>query len=134
MRTTIAIALTLAFSAGAAFAADPPIVRTPIATFAVDPAKSVSQVQAFHAVVAPGQAVPPHYHPAPVVCFVARGAFDFKIGDAPEGHVAMGGAAFEPAGTPVHYFRNASTTEPAELNCVFLAGPDDKTLSVPLDH
>jgi quercetin dioxygenase-like cupin family protein len=123
----------LALLASGALAAAPPIVRTPVASFAVDPAKSVTQAQMFRAVVAPGQAVPPHYHPAPVVCFVEKGSFAYKIGDAPEARVSEGGAAYEPAKTPVHYFRNESATEPAQLACVFLAGPDDKTLSVPLD-
>ena len=133
MKTVLAGAALATLSASGALAADPPIVRTPLATFAVDPAKSVSQVQAFHAVVAAGQAVPPHNHPAPVVCFVVKGAFDYKIGDAPEAHVGTGGAAFEPAKAAIHYFRNASKTDTAELDCAFLAGPEDKSLTVPLD-
>lgn len=133
MIKVLTVGAALALFATAALAADPPIVRTPLATFAIDPAKPVSSVQMFHAAVAAGQAVPPHYHPAPVVCFVVKGAFDYRIGDAPEAHVGTGGAAFEPAKAPVHYFRNASKTDTAELDCAFLAGPEDKTLTVPLD-
>ncbi len=123
----------LAFLATSALAADPPIVREPIATFKVDPAKAVSEVQTFRGTVAPGQAVPPHYHPAPVVCFVEKGTFAYKIGDAAEATVTVGGAAFEPANTPIHYFRNTSATDPAVLVCAFLAGAGDKTLTVPLE-
>jgi quercetin dioxygenase-like cupin family protein len=133
MKSMIAGA-ALALLASAAFAADPApgITRTPIATFTITPAKSVTQVQTFHSVVAPGAAAPPHYHPAPVICFAEKGSFAYKIGDAPEGKVMEGGATLEPANTPIHYFRNMSATEPAVLLCAFLAGPDDKTLAVPL--
>lgn len=40
----------------------------------------------------------------------------------------------EPAGTVIHYFRNASSKNPAQLNCASMAGPDDKVLSVMLDE
>lgn len=132
MKTTLA-AGALALLASAAFAADPPpMTRTPIATFAIAPAKLVTEVQTFRSVVQPGAAAAPHYHPAPVLCFAEKGNFAYRIGDAPEATVAEGGATLEPANTPVRYFRNMSKTEQAVLLCAFLAGPDDKTLSVPL--
>lgn len=40
----------------------------------------------------------------------------------------------EPAGTVIHYFRNASSKNPAQLNCASMADPDDKVLSVMLDE
>jgi hypothetical protein len=33
----------------------------------------------------------------------------------------------------VHYFRNASSTAPAQLQCASLAGAEDKVLNVMLD-
>jgi quercetin dioxygenase-like cupin family protein len=115
---------------GAALAADPPIVRTPIANFAVAPAKSVTRVQTYRIDVGPGGVIAPHYHPAPVVCFVTKGAFVFKIADAPESRVATGEVFMEPANAPVHYFKNASAAESAQLECAFLTGADDKTRSL----
>jgi hypothetical protein len=46
--------------------------------------------------------------------------------------VTVGDATLEPAGETVHYFRNMSAKEPAQLYCSILAGADDKQLSVML--
>jgi quercetin dioxygenase-like cupin family protein len=82
----------------------------------------------------PGQVMPMHMHPVPVVCFVAKGDFRVKIGDAPETPAPFGTATYEAPGVVVHYFKNASTTEPAQLLCAALAGADDKVISVMLDE
>jgi quercetin dioxygenase-like cupin family protein len=134
MKSIVVVAIGSTLLAGAALAADPLIVRTPIANFAVDPAKSVTLIQAYRIDVGPGGVIAPHYHPAPVVCFVTKGAFVFKIAEAPESRCAAGEVVMEPANAPVHYFKNASSTEPAQLECAFLTGADDKALSVPLDR
>ena len=107
--------------------------RVPVATFAIAPGKAVTRVEAMRSEFLPGQAMPEHMHPVPVVCFVAKGSFVVSIGDEPVRTVKAGEATIEPAGTVVHYFRNASATENAALNCIFLAGPDDKQLTVVSD-
>ncbi|MDB5426067.1 MAG: hypothetical protein JWR43_42 [Phenylobacterium sp.] len=107
-------------------------VREPVATFNLAQDKAVHRVEVMSVQFLPGQVMPRHVHPAPVVCVVQAGAFAAKIGDAPETRYATGEATFEPAGVVIGYFRNVSATEPATLVCAFLAGAEDKTLSTML--
>jgi quercetin dioxygenase-like cupin family protein len=108
-------------------------VRTPMGSFPIAPTKRVTHVEMSGVNFLPGQEMPEHMHPVPVVCFVTKGSFLVSIGSSPVRQVGVGETTFEPAGTIVHYFRNASATEAAQLNCAFLAGPDDKALSVMLN-
>jgi quercetin dioxygenase-like cupin family protein len=125
-------AATLAVSA--AHAQTPPIpTRNPLAVLPVAPAKPVSRVETNEVDFLPGQAMPTHKHAVPVICFVSKGAFRVKIGDAPERLAATGTVTYEPPGVTVHYFKNASTSAHAELLCASLAGQDDKVLNVMLD-
>jgi quercetin dioxygenase-like cupin family protein len=128
--------VTLAFSA--AFlpllaVAHPNPVRTPVETFQIAPRKFVARVEMVRVDFLPGQEMPEHMHTVPVVCFVSKGAFLVSIGTAPIRRVEAGQATLEPAKAIIHYFRNASSSEPAQLNCAFLAGSTDRELSVMLD-
>jgi quercetin dioxygenase-like cupin family protein len=131
MRRFISILTLISFPALAGAAPIPQ--RTPIGSFSIDPVKSVSRVELTQVDFLPGQEMPEHMHPVPVICFVTKGAFLVSIGSAPARSVGVGETTLEPAGAVVHYFRNVSKS-PAQLNCVFLAGPDDKTLSVMLEQ
>ena len=122
--------MIFALLAAAAAAAIP--VREPVATFHLAQDKAVHRVEVMRVQFLPGQVMPRHVHPAPVICIVQAGAFAAKIGDAPETRYATGEATFEPAGVVVGYFRNLSATEPATLACAFLAGAADITLSTML--
>jgi quercetin dioxygenase-like cupin family protein len=120
--------------AALAMAAAPPIpIRTPIQGFAIAPAKPVTRVETNRVDFLPGQEMPEHMHPVPVVCFVTKGNFLVSIGREPVRKVTVGATTLEPAGEIVHYFRNASATKPGQLVCALLAGPDDKVLSVMLN-
>ena len=129
MRTLV---FTLSIVAAFSIAAAPIPTRTPLGSFAIDPAKTVTHVETSRVDFLPGQQMPEHMHPVPVICFVTRGTFLASIGAAQEQRVTVGEATLEPAGQVVHYFRNASTTEAAQLVCALLAGKDDTTLSVML--
>jgi quercetin dioxygenase-like cupin family protein len=113
--------------------AEPIPIRTPIGSFALTPAKTVSRVEMTRVDFLPGQEMPEHLHPVPVICMVSKGAFAASIGRAPERRVTVGETTVEPAGEVVHYFRNLSKRDPAQLYCAILAGPDDKHLSVMLN-
>jgi quercetin dioxygenase-like cupin family protein len=126
-----AVALSFVLMAGAAAAAPIPI-RTPIGSFPIAPAKPVTHVEATRVDFLPGQEMPEHMHPVPVVCFVAKGTFLVSIGRAPARTVTVGDTTLESAGEVVHYFRNLSAKDPAQLYCAILAGSDDKQLSVML--
>jgi len=129
-RPALAIGMT-ALAAAAVGAADLP-TRVPIAALPIGPPKTVSRVETTEVDFAPGQTMPKHKHTVPVVCFIAKGSFAVRIGDAPERIVPMGQVTIEPAETVVHYFRNISATEPAQLLCASLAGDQDKVLNVML--
>jgi len=107
-------------------------IRTPLRVFPVDPGKSINRIETTQVDFAPGQIMPRHKHTVPVVCFVTRGAFMVKIGDAPEAPVSEGAVTYELPGVVVGYFRNASTTAPARLGCVALASDADTVLNVML--
>jgi quercetin dioxygenase-like cupin family protein len=109
-------------------------IRTPIGSFAIDPAKPVTHVETTRVDFSPGQQMPEHMHPVPVICFVAKGGFLVSIGRAAVRTVRVGDTTIERPGEVVHYFRNASAKEPAQLYCGALAGPDDKQLSVMLNN
>jgi quercetin dioxygenase-like cupin family protein len=131
MSRLFALAAALALAAPAADA-EPP-VRHPLGAIPIAPGKAVDRIETNEVDFAPGQAMPTHKHTVPVVCFVSKGAFRTKIGDAPERLAATGTATYEPAGVTVHYFKNASASARAELLCASLAGQDDKVLNVTLD-
>ena len=118
----------------AAAAAAPIPVRTPIGSFAVAPTKEVSHVEMTRVDFLPGQIMPEHMHPVPVVCIVGKGAFEASIGREAPQRVGVGQTTIEPAGQVVHYFRNLSHRRSAELYCASIAGPEDKQLSVMLSR
>jgi quercetin dioxygenase-like cupin family protein len=133
MSRILLTALALGCAATAASGAEAPIpVRTPLASFPIAPVKAVSRVDATRVDFAPGQIMPRHMHPVPVVCFAARGDFRYRIGDGAEQTAKQGTATLEPAGAVVQYFANASASEPAELLCAVLAGEADAATSVML--
>ena len=126
-------AMMLAVSS--AVAATTPIpIRTPIGSFPIAPMKSVTHVETTRVDFLPGQEMPEHLHPVPVICVVSKGSFAASIGREPERRVTVGDTTIEPAGEVVHYFRNLSKRDPAQLYCAILAGPDDKQLSVMLNR
>src|SRR3954464_10503127 len=105
------LAIVLFVTAGAAAAAPIP-VRTPIGSFPIAPAKSVTHVETKRVDFLPGQEMPEHMHPVPVVCFVAKGIFLASIGREPVRKITVGDTTLERAGEVVHYFRNAWSTKP----------------------
>ncbi len=104
-------------------------VRVPLGEVPLPETKSVERVIVMRVNFAPGQAMPRHVHPAPVVCLVEHGRFSAQIGNAPAREVGTGEVTLEPANVEIGWFRNLSATEPASLICTFLAGHDDHELS-----
>jgi quercetin dioxygenase-like cupin family protein len=132
MNRRLALAAAAALLASAAQAQAPIPTRHPLATIPVAPGKQVDRVETNRVDFLPGQAMPTHKHTVPVICFVTQGDFRVRIGEAPERVAARGSATYEPPGVTVHYFKNASATEPAQLLCASLAGQEDKELNVML--
>jgi quercetin dioxygenase-like cupin family protein len=130
MRFILVGAALAAITATSTAAAIP--VRTPLRVLPIAPGKTVDRVETTRVDFLPGQAMPEHKHNVPVVCFVTKGAFLISIGADPVKSAGTGDVTIEPAGAIVHYFRNASATEPAQLLCASLAGDEDKVLNVML--
>src|SRR3954466_11478392 len=97
-------------------------VRVPLGEAPLPEPKSVERVIVMRVNFAPGQAMPRHVHPAPVVCLVEAGSFNVQIGDAPARNVQRGEGFLDPANVPVGWFRTLSAPSPASLVCTFLAG------------
>jgi quercetin dioxygenase-like cupin family protein len=130
MRQLIFILALAAYPTPAAAGAIP--TRTPVGSFPIAPSKAVTHVELTRVDFLPGQQMPEHMHPVPVVCFVIRGSFLVSIGASQVRRVDVGDTTLEPAGTVVHYFRNL-TKDLAQLDCASLGGAGDKVLSVMLD-
>ena len=104
-------------------------VRVPLGEVPLPETKEVSRVVVMRVNFAPGQEMPRHVHPAPVVCLVEHGRFSARIGGAPAREVGTGEVTLEPANVEIGWFRNLSATEPASLLCTFLAGAGDHELA-----
>ena len=127
------LALALLVTAGAVATAAPIPTRVSIGSFSIAPPKTVSRVETTRVDFLPGQEMPEHMHPVPVICFIAKGSFLVSIGSEPVRTVTVGDTTIEHAGEIVHYFRNVSATDPAQIYCAILAGADDRELSVMLN-
>src|SRR4029453_4420309 len=89
--------------------AGPIPIRTPVGSLPIDPAKAITHVEMTRVDFLPGQEMPEHMHPVPVVCFGTRGIFLVSIGASPVRRIGVGEVSLEPAEALVHYFRNASS-------------------------
>src|SRR3982751_5400338 len=97
-----ALALVALAAADAGAVAAPIPTRTPIGSFPIAPTKPVTHVETMRVDFLPGQEMPEHMHPVPVVCFVSKGTFLVSIGREPERRVSVGATTIERAGEVVH--------------------------------
>ncbi len=79
---------------------------------------------------APGQPTGLHRHPITTVGVVTAGSFNLQLEGKPVQHLKTGDSFFEPAGHTILKFDNASTSEPAEIVCFYLA---DTMESAPIE-
>src|ERR1700753_1107802 len=93
------------------------VTRDPLATYQVDPAKSVGRVEVKKLTITPGGKTGLHTHPEPVVSYVVQGTLIVQVKGEPAKTYRPGDAIFEPGNTVIEKFDNGSATEPA----VFIA-------------
>ena len=132
-RLLASLVLACATNTSLAHAQAPIPTRTPLAVIPLAPGKVVSRVETNRVDFLPGQAMPTHKHTVPGICFISKGDFLVKIGDAPERRAAQGTTTYEAPEVSVHEFKNASVSEPAQLLYASLAGQNDKVLNIMLD-
>ena len=75
---------------------------------------------------APGQPTGLHRHPISTVGVVTAGNFNFQQEGKPVQLLKTGDSFFEPAGHTILKFDNASTSEPAEIVCFYLADTKER--------
>lgn len=96
-----------------------------------DRGQRIDRVELHHITMPPGQAAGVHTHPGGVIGHVTGGRIIFELEGRPAEELSAGSAFFEPPGTTVLRFDNASTSEPATfIACYPLAG--DEPLIQPL--
>ena len=84
--------------------------RTPLASHALDPAWPLVAVKTVRLEFEPGQETGLHFHPMPVMGYVAEGAFIVQVEDGEVRRYQTGEIVLEPANTRITRFDNASQT------------------------
>jgi quercetin dioxygenase-like cupin family protein len=75
---------------------------------------------------APGQPTGLHRHPVSTVGVLTAGSFHLQLEGKPVQLLNTGDSVFEPAGHTILKFDNASTSEPAEIVCFYLADTKER--------
>jgi quercetin dioxygenase-like cupin family protein len=73
-----------------------------------------------------GQPTGLHRHPISTVGVVTAGSFNLQLEGKPIQLLKTGDSFFEPAGHTILKFDNASTSEPAEIVCFYLADTKER--------
>jgi quercetin dioxygenase-like cupin family protein len=104
------------------------IVRKPLLTAILDPAKLTSRIEVKEIEFKPGQATGLHLHPCPVAGCIAKGTVFFQVEGEPVKTLKAGDAFFEPANAKILHFDNASATEAMTFIAFYLLGKDEDEL------
>ncbi|WP_254560028.1 cupin domain-containing protein [Dyadobacter diqingensis] len=81
----------------------------------------VDKLLAKEITLTPGQHAPLHQHPCPVVGYVAEGTLVYQILGQPARTLSAGDAFYEPAGTAIARFENASADKPLKFIAFYLS-------------
>jgi quercetin dioxygenase-like cupin family protein len=105
----------------------PPLKREPLLEEELPSANpTVRLIKGARIKFAPGQPTGLHRHPVSTVGVVTAGSFNFQPEGEPPRLLKTGDSFFEPAGRTILHFDNASTTEPAEIVCFYLADTKER--------
>ena len=102
--------------------------RDTLGKYPLDPAKSVSHVEAQRLTLPPGGKSGRHIHPGPVVSYVLSGRIVVQPKGAQPQTYTAGQSIFEAANTPIEKFDNPSATEPAVFVANYPLSADDHEL------
>ncbi len=105
------------------------IVRKPLLT-ASPINKQVSRVEIKEINFEPSQKTGLHFHPCPVVGYIAAGTATFQVEGGPLQTLNTGDAFFEPANTPIAHFDNASDTLPLKFIAYYLLDGDQELIKM----
>lgn len=105
----------------------PPLKRDPVLEEALPAANpAVRLVRAARIRFAPGQPTGLHRHTVSTCGVVTKGSFNFQREGEEARLLRTGDGFFEPAGRTILKFDNASSNEPAEIVCYYLADTKER--------
>ena len=105
----------------------PPLKREPLLEEELPAANpTVRLIKGARIKFAPGQPTGLHRHPISTVGVVTAGSFHLQLEGKPVQLLKTGDSFFEPAGHTILKFDNASTSEPAEIVCFYLADTKER--------
>jgi quercetin dioxygenase-like cupin family protein len=104
------------------------IYRKPLYTAVLEQAKKVGKVEIKEIVFQPSQKTGLHYHPCPVVGFVAEGTVAFQIDGSEERTLRAGDAFFEPPNVKILKFDNASGSKGMKFIAFYLLDASENEL------
>ena len=104
------------------------ITRKPLLNASLETPKSIERIEIKQIDFAPSQATGLHYHPCPVVGYIAKGSVRFQVEGQQERILHVGDAFFEPPNTKILSFDNASSTEPMTFIAHYLLGVGEDEL------
>jgi quercetin dioxygenase-like cupin family protein len=105
----------------------PPLKREPLLEEELPSANpTVRLIKGARIKFAPGQPTGLHLHPISTVGVVTAGSFYLELEGKPAQLLKTGDSFFEPAGHTILKFDNASTSEPAEIVCFYLADTKER--------
>jgi quercetin dioxygenase-like cupin family protein len=76
---------------------------------------TINKVDVREITLAAGLIIPLHKHPGPVTGYIVEGTVKFQIKDEPVKILHAGDAFYEPAGTEITHFDNASAKKPLKI-------------------
>jgi len=109
------------------------IFRKPLLTATIGE-RNVTSVEVREIRFKPNQETGLHKHPCPVIGYIAEGTAVFQIEGQPERELPAGSAFYEPAGTIIRRFDNASSSEDMTfIACYLLDGEQELIEMLPPD-
>ena len=104
------------------------IYRKPLITAVLEQAKKVGKVEVKEIVFQPSQKTGLHFHPCPVVGFIAEGTVAFQVEGKEEQTLRAGDAFFEPPNVKILKFDNASDSKGMKFIAFYLLDTDEDEL------
>src|SRR5215475_586411 len=104
------------------------IYRKPLLTAVLEQAKKVGKVEIKGIVFQPSQKTGLHFHPCPVVGYIAEGTVAFQVEGSEEKTLRAGDAFFEPPNVKILKFDNASDKNGMKFIAFYLLDADEGEL------
>lgn len=105
-----------------------PITRKDLLNAVVN--QTISTIEIKTITLSPGQSAPKHFHPCPVVGYVASGSVFFQIEGEESKIIPEGEAFYEPKDKTILHFDNASKDEPLTFVAFYLKEDEEENIKI----